>query len=379
MKTAEHMVLRDYHIFDKMIEGVQIIGKNWEYLYVNDAVAVHGKYKRHELLGRTMTECYPGIENTLMFVNLRRCMEEDIPLQMINEFDFPDGSKGFFDLRMQPVEEGVVILSNDITAKKNAELFLLKTNAELDEKVRIRTAELIAKNKELEQFNYIASHDLQEPLRTVSNYISILHEDYGKKFDNTALSYLKSIDSAVNRMSLLVKSLLDFSRLGLEKELQNVDIGELIRDVISDLNSKIGSTETRITIGDMPRMNVFETEIRQLFQNLISNAIKFRRKDRAAEIDIRSERMGGYWKFSIRDNGIGIAPAHHNRIFNIFQRLHLNNMYEGSGIGLATCKKIAALHGGDIWVDSAPGEGSTFYFTLIPLHYEQKAELHPAD
>ena len=230
-----------------------------------------------------------------------------------------------------------------------------------------RTAELMIANKELEQFSYIASHDLQEPLRTVSNYMKVFEEVYLEQLDDNARKYLNSVNNATRRMSMLIKSLLDFSRLGRNTTLTEVDCKKLIYDVIADLDIMIKTSNAAIEVTEMPRLNVYEIEIRQLFQNLISNAIKFRRKDTQLEIRISSEKINEKWKFSISDNGIGIDPVHFERVFDIFQRLSTNEKYEGNGIGLANCKKIVQLHQGKIWVESNPVQGSTFHFTIPNL------------
>lgn len=374
------MPLSKYSIFDKMIEGIQIVNPDWIYLYVNDTVALHGKYSKKELLGHTMMERYSGIENTEMFAQMQKCLQEQKPHQMINEFDFPDGSKGYFELRMQPVEEGIIVMSFDVTKQKLAEQFLHYTNAQLDEKVKLRTSELMSKNKELEQFTYIASHDLQEPLRTISNYIEVLQEDYGQGFDPTALGYLEAMGSAAKRMSLLAKSLLDYSRLGLHKKLKQVNCQNIVQEVVADLQNQMQKSEAKVTVGILPTLAAYETELRQLFQNLISNALKFRKEGVKPEINIQAKEQNIKWEFSVVDNGIGIDPLYFGRIFQIFQRLHLATEYEGSGIGLAHCKKIAELHGGEISVQSEPKKGSTFVFTISKfLSDEQKSELHPSN
>jgi len=164
---------------------------------------------------------------------------------------------------------------------------------------------------------------------------------------------------------MLTKALLDYSRLGQGRKRSLVQISELIKDVITDLGNMIRASGAIIIIGEMPQLSIYETEMRQLFQNLISNAIKFRKPDITPEIHIDAIQLGNKWKFSIRDNGIGIAAEHYDRIFHIFQRLHLNDKYEGYGIGLANCKKIAEIHGGEIFVESESGKGSTFIFTVL--------------
>ena len=230
-----------------------------------------------------------------------------------------------------------------------------------------KVKELDRSNKELEEFAYIASHDLQEPLRTVSNYMQVFKEDYSERLDDNAFKYLRSVNNATKRMSMVIKSLLDFSRLGHNTKLTNVDCKTLIGDVIADLETIIKTSNATIEVTEMPKLNVYETEMRQVFQNLITNAIKFHKKDTPPEIQVRAKKINGNWKFSISDNGIGIAPVHFERVFDIFQRLHTSEEYEGNGIGLANCKKIVQLHQGKIWVESKLGQGTTFHFTIANL------------
>jgi len=358
------MTSSKYRIFDKIIEGVQIVDNTFRYVYVNDTVTIHGKFTREELLGYTMSEKYPGIEQTEMFSMIRKCMVDEAPVQMLNEFDFPDGSKGYFELRMQKVPEGILIMSFDVSKQKQAEQILQHSNTILDEKVRQRTSQLRAKNNELEQFVYIASHDLQEPLRTIANYIQVIKEDYTGILDEAVIQYLNAANRAAERMSLLTQALLDYSRLGQGQKRSVVSVSNLLKEVMDDLENMIRSTGAVIRIGEMPELNVYPTEMRQIFQNLITNAIKFRKPDTKPEIHITAEHKQKQWIFSVRDNGIGIEKQHYERIFQIFQRLHLNEVYEGSGIGLANCKKIAELHGGAITVESEFGKGSTFIFTI---------------
>ncbi|MEO7990596.1 MAG: ATP-binding protein [Chryseolinea sp.] len=258
-----------------------------------------------------------------------------------------------------------LVIQNEEKEKRAAELII--ANNELafqNEEKEKRAAELMVANKELEQFSYIASHDLQEPLRTVSNYMQLFEEDYLDQLDDPARQYLGSVNNAIKRMSVLVKSLLDFSRLGHSSKLDFVDIRKVVDVVILDLDTMIKKSNTLIEVSAMPHLNVYEIEMRQVFQNLITNAIKFQRKNVQPEIKIRSEKINEEWTFSVHDNGIGIAPVYFDRVFNIFQRLHSNEEFEGNGIGLSNCKKIIQSHHGKIWIESNPEQGTTFYFTI---------------
>lgn len=269
-----------------------------------------------------------------------------------------DGLEVQVEIGLNPIEtlEGDMVLASiiDITERKQQELTLK------------RQVELETKNKELEQFAYVASHDLQEPLRTVSNYMQVLEEDYIDKLDGQALNYISAVKNATQRMGMLIKALMDFSRLGINRKLATTDCSKLVQEVLADLQQIISASKTEIDVSDLPVINIYPTEIRQVFQNLITNAIKFCAKDRQSKISIQATFRNESWLFKVMDNGIGIAPNHYSRIFEIFQRLHTTQEFAGNGIGLANCKKIIEQHQGEIWVESEPGKGSSFFFT-IPL------------
>jgi len=239
-----------------------------------------------------------------------------------------------------------------------------EVNSSLEKKVRLRTAEMDSKNKELEQFAYVASHDLQEPLRTTSGFVELLQKEYRGRLDGNADKYLDYIVQASDRMKILIKDLLDYSRIGREKQSKEVDCNKLLNEVLADLHTIIKEGGATIHRENLPMMHAYPTELKLLFQNLIANSIKFRRPGAPSEIFISAVKEKAFWRFSFRDNGIGIDPSFQERIFIIFQRLHNRTEYEGSGIGLAHCKKIVELHGGTIGVTSKPGEGSDFHFTI---------------
>ena len=238
------------------------------------------------------------------------------------------------------------------------------TPTKMLEKELLRIRLLETKNKDLEHFAHIASHDLQEPLATVRSYIGILEHEYATKMDQKAMLYLKGIDKSVTRMSTLVKALADLSRLGLLGEKTQVNCNALLKEVEEDLASQIRLAGAAFSVSPLPTVTGYAVELRQLFQNIISNALKFRKQDVAPLISINCTLIDGFWQFAIADNGIGIAAKYYDKIFDIFKRLHLKQQYDGEGIGLANCKKIAELHGGKIWVTSVEGQGSTFYFTI---------------
>ena len=243
-----------------------------------------------------------------------------------------------------------------------------KSNIELAEKnqaIEAKSKELEAQNEEMEQFAYVASHDLQEPLNTITSIINLIKVE---DLDEMGQNSIKFIGDSTNRMRQLIRGLLEFSKLGKDVEFTRVDCNKVIENVKANLSNTIEESNTQLSIAKLPSIQGHEVKLSLLFQNLISNAIKFRSEERDPEIKIAlaKKHVDGrsFWQFSVKDNGIGIAEKHQEKVFAIFQRLHSKSKYEGTGIGLAHCKKIVDLHGGSIWVESEEGTGSTFYFTL---------------
>ncbi len=253
-----------------------------------------------------------------------------------------------------------------------------KANNQLEAKVRDRTTELARSNAELEIFAYVASHDLQEPLRMVSSYLALLERRYQDKLDAEAREFITYAVDGAQRMKILINDLLAYSRVNTRgAALFATDCAAILQDVLFDLKVEIQESGAVISYDTLPTITVDEAQARQLFQNLISNAIKFRGEERphvhisatriselAPTSDVYISSEADAWLFSVRDNGIGIDTKYAERIFTIFQRLHTRDEYPGTGIGLAICKRIVERHGGCLWVESQPGEGATFYFTL---------------
>jgi len=235
---------------------------------------------------------------------------------------------------------------------------------EAEDRQKEYAQDLKRKNIELEQFAYVASHDLQEPLRTVSGFVELLKRHYKEDTNENVIKYINYITDASDRMRRLVQDLLDYSRLGRERILEPIDCNSLVQEVLSDLTMAIQESKAVINIDALPVISGYATEMKQLFQNLLSNSLKFRKPGEPPVIKISVIPREDNWQFSVSDNGIGIDEKYWERIFVIFQRLHTKNEYEGTGIGLAHCRKITELHNGKIWVDSTTGGGSTFYFTI---------------
>ena len=224
---------------------------------------------------------------------------------------------------------------------------------------------LIQSNTELERFAYICSHDLQEPVRMMNNYSELLQEDYGASMGDDGKRYIKLIRTNALRMQKMIMDILAFSRIGREDIVfEEVDCNQILYSVLQEFDDTIKQTHAQINYELLPRIHSSPTLLLILFQNLISNALKFRRPDINPEITITSEQRDNMWHISIEDNGTGMDPQFHHKIFSIFQRLHRKEEFAGTGIGLATCKKFIQLCGGAITFESELGKGSTFHFTL---------------
>ena len=233
-----------------------------------------------------------------------------------------------------------------------------------EEQLGLKNRELERKNRELEEFAYIASHDLQEPLKTSLGLAQMLQKKYHGKLDETADTYLSFMVESGNRMKTLIRDLLEYSRIGYVGNKTLIDCNEIVKEILGDISKLVIDTGATISYNDLPLITGYRTEVKLLIQNLVINAMKFKKQDTPPVITISSKKENGGWHFSITDNGIGIEKKDIDKIFIIFQRLHSQSEVRGSGIGLAHCKKIVELHNGTIWVDSEPLQGSTFHFTL---------------
>ena len=249
---------------------------------------------------------------------------------------------------------GYLLIGTDNTARKHAE-----------REMREKTADLARSNHDLEQFAYVASHDLQEPLRAVAGPLQLLQRRYQGQLDARADEYIGHAVEGAARMQALIEDLLTYCRTTRhENSIRITECGQALDQALGNLTTAIEETGAQVSRGQLPAVSAIASQLALLFQNLVGNAIKFRRKDIPVRIHVGAELQGDMWLFWVKDNGIGIDPQYLERIFLIFQRLHTRPEYPGTGIGLALCKRIVEHHGGRIWVESDPEKGTTFFFTL---------------
>ncbi len=331
-----------------------MVDERGEIVMVNHATETLFGYDATELLGRSIETLLPA-----------RYREGHVAVRdgFIREPDARPMGDGLdlTALRKDGTEFPVEIGINPIRFTEST--FVLASIMDLSERRKAKE-ELERSNAELQNFAYVASHDLQEPLRMVAGYTELLARRYGDELDDEARQFIQFAVEGSERMQELIQGLLAYSRVQLRGgDFEPLDVNEAVEWARANLETAIVESGATVRCEDLPVLKGDPTQLGQLFQNLIANAIKFR-DDRPPRVDIEAARENGHWKFAVRDNGIGIEEEYQERIFEIFQRLHSREQYEGSGIGLAVCRRIVERHGGRIWLESETGEGTTFLFTI---------------
>jgi PAS domain S-box-containing protein len=319
-------------------------------------------YSRDELLGQKVKNIIPEGFAERIIADGTRSAAEALAQQISTGIELigrrKDGSEFPIELMLSPLEsaEGILVTAaiRDISLRKNADEHLVKT-----------VNELKRSNDELQQFAYVSSHDLQEPLRMVSSYTQLLGVRYKGRLDSDADEFITFAVDGCNRMQGLIQDLLAYSRAGTNgKALREISGEDALQAALSNLRAAVEQSGAVVTHDSLPVIKIDETQLTQIFQNLVGNAIKYRRAE-SPQVHISASKNGGNeWIFSVRDNGLGIDPQYFDRIFVLFQRLHGRDEFEGTGIGLAICKKLLERMGGRIWVESQPEKGSTFCFAL---------------
>jgi PAS domain S-box-containing protein len=340
--------------FESSPSGMVMVDREGAIILVNREIERLFGYSREELLGKSIDMLVPRgtrTQHPTLRTNYFRAPERRAMGTGRDLFGRrKDGSEVPVEIGLNPIDtdNGMCVLASvvDLSARKLAE------------------EELKRSNEELERFAYVASHDLQEPLRTVASYVQLLERRYSGKLDSDATEFIGFAVEGAKRMQRLIDDLLSFSRVGTRGgELVSTDASVIVDASLESLAAAIADSGARIECGPLPVVRADPMQMEHVFTNLIGNALKFRGMEKPV-VRIGVAREGNFWQFSVSDNGIGIDPEYFERIFVIFQRLHLREEFAGTGIGLAICKKIVERHGGRIWVESAPGKGSTFLFTL---------------
>jgi PAS domain S-box-containing protein len=359
-------VLASEGLFEGILEAapdaVVIVDRQGIIRIVNDQTEKLFGYPRAELLGKNVDELVPESVRSTHKSHRDRYLKDARTRPMGMGLDLharrKDGTEIPVEISLSPLHKAdgnilVIATIRDVTERHEWEQALARRSEELEQS-----------NAELQQFAYVASHDLQEPLRMIVSFLGLLKKRYGGQLDAEADEFINFAVDGGTRMQALIQDLLTYSRVGgrdLAPEL--VDTGKLVDDVLTELRPTIEEKRARVTRGRLPKVKADPIQISRVFQNLIANGLKFHGEE-APRISIEAELIGSAWMFSVKDNGIGIPPEQFDRIFRIFQRLHSQAEYPGTGIGLAICKRIIERHGGRIWVNSTPGEGTTFHFTV---------------
>ena len=360
-------------IIDDKIENLIVLEEILDELNVEFIRALSGKEAAIKTIEHDFTLILVDVQmpemdgfETVELIRKRR-KNRDIPVIFIsaiyseNYYKIKGLKAGGVDFITKPVIDEILI------GKVKIFLELYKKNQCLETAIQ----KLYKKNKELEDFTYVVSHDLKAPLRKIATFGEFLMEDYADKLDEEGVSFIRKMQNATIKMNELINELLNLSRVStVEQKFEKLNSNKLILKVLELLqfnkngNMFIDSEGNEVSLGELPEIFADDTQLRQVFQNLISNSLKYCKPNKIAKIEINATCENECITFSITDNGIGFEQKHNERIFKIFQRLHTNSQYSGTGVGLAICKKIIEQHNGDIWCDSEVDKGSTFYFSL---------------
>lgn len=370
---------RDQQMFnmlmDNIPDAIYFKDLNSRFIKINRPKAIRlGLNDPEEAVGKTDFDFYDENFAREAYEDEQRIMRSgEALIGKVEEVRSRDGITRWVSATKIPIKDengkiiGLVGISRDITDLKLMERKLEHANIELKrhiEELQRVQEELKRSNRELENYTYAVSHDLKAPLRAIRSFISFLLEDYGEKLDGEGLEYLKRIDAAAARMNEFIEDLLLLSRVGRKfMEIEKVDLNDLLEEIIQDFKPIIDGKNGKVIVNRLPVLHIQRVWIKQLFINLIDNGLKFN-KSEAPMVEVSCEEKTDEYLFKVSDNGIGIREEHLNKLFNLFERLHSSDEYEGTGAGLAICKKIVENWGGRIWVESVFGKGSVFYFTI---------------
>ncbi|HMF32471.1 MAG TPA: ATP-binding protein [Candidatus Lokiarchaeia archaeon] len=344
-------------MLDAANDSIMLLDMNYNFVYANEAAYTSRGYSREEFMRLKVKDFVSPAYLPTVGAKVGDLLEKQSG-SYESEHVAKNGKLIPVDVRSRIFKIGdqnyILSVARDISERKLAEEALQQKAQELEES-----------NRDLESFAHAASHDLQAPLRTISGFLTLLQRRYGPQLGERGAELVERSVAAVGRLMQLVQDLLSFSRAASrELQLQETDLGNLVAEVVADLQADVQESGALVSTGQLPALAVDQSQVRQVFHNLIHNAIKFRRDGVAPEVTVTAEGDGVEWIFSVADNGIGIDPSLVGDLFRPFKRLHAEGKYPGSGIGLSIARRVVERHGGRIWVESMPSKGSTFYFTI---------------
>lgn len=356
VKDGIELAVLKYSVFDNLIEGVQVLDKDWQYFYVNDSLARHGLSTREAMIGNSMLENYPGIENTDLFVSFQSCMITRIPAEIISHYDFPDGTRKWFELSIQPVPEGIIVLSSEITKLKKAENELLKKINERNELL----LQITNQKKQLEEFCQIVAHNLRAPLSNLFLLSEVLAENHSIEEKYRYFEMQKPIIAA---LQTTFEELVYATQIKMDSTIKKglVDLDKTIDFVTNELQEEITNSKTKITFdfSEVKKIHYSKKHINAILLNLVSNAVRYRSPERACKIHIRSYKTNDWICLEIKDNGLGIdMKKNKNDLFKLHKTFHTHPKAKGFGLFI-TKIQIEAM-GGNISAKSLLDHGSTF-------------------
>lgn len=353
--------LAKLQIFEKVLKGnveaIVITDSHGNIEWANNTFSTLTGYAKADALEKTLGFLFAGGQD--VYETMRPKLDEANHHEAETRIRRKDGTEFPAEVTLSSVRSDADMITHHVLEFSDITEFRYAR----EELIR-RTEELSRSNKELEQFAYVASHDLQEPLRMVASYTQLIAQRYRGKLDTDADEFIAYAVDGATRMQAIINDLLTLSRVSTRNTaFSRADAKLALDKALANLRLVIAETGATIICDSLPALNADGSQLTQLFQNLVGNAIKFRGSN-PPRIEIGAEQQDGEWVFHVRDNGIGIAPEYFERIFLMFQRLHTKKEYPGTGIGLTICKKVVERHGGRIWIESEPGKGTTFYFTI---------------
>jgi PAS domain S-box-containing protein len=346
-------------ILESIDDAFFAVDKNWIVTYWNNMAEKVLMTAKNEILNSHLWDVFPDSIDSTSYKKYHEAVKTN---KAVHFEDYFVPLSKWYEISAYPSESGLSVYFKDITERKTTQAHLIELNKNLQKHAK----ELSVSNAELEQFAYVASHDLQEPLRMITGFLTQLEKKYGDIVDDKGKQYIHFAVDGAKRMRQIILDLLEFSRVGKsEDKLEEIDFGELIDEITALYHKQIEEQQATINIAPLPTLQGYKVQIRQVFQNLISNALKYQHAGTAPLVSISCKEFKNHWQFIVKDNGIGINPEYFDKIFIIFQRLHNKDEYSGTGMGLAVTRKIIENMGGKIWVESEEGKGCSFYFTVL--------------